>query len=43
MEHVIGVDVSKHRLEAYDLATGRRLEVANEARPGSPGWRARWW
>ena len=31
MEHVIGVDVSKHRLEAYDLATGRRLEVANEA------------
>lgn len=31
MEHVVGVDVSKARLDAYDLAGDCRLAVANDA------------
>lgn len=31
MEQVVGIDVSKARLDAYDLAGERRLSVANDA------------
>jgi transposase len=30
MERVIGIDVSKHRLDVFCLATGRRLAVGND-------------
>jgi len=31
MDHVIGIDVSKARLDVYDLGDGRRLAVGNDA------------
>lgn len=31
MDRVVGVDVSKGQLDAYDLGAGRRLAVANDA------------
>jgi transposase len=31
MDRVVGVDVSKSRLDAYDLGAGRRLRVGNDA------------
>jgi transposase len=31
MDHVVGIDVSKARLDVYDLAGDRRLAVANDA------------
>jgi transposase len=31
MDRVVGVDISKGQLDAYDLGTGRRLSVGNDA------------
>jgi hypothetical protein len=48
MDRVVGVDVSKAQLDAYDLGAGRRLRVGNDA-AGIARLRAwaspprRWW
>ena len=38
MDRVVGVDVSKAQLDAYELGAGQRLQV-DDMLPGSPDWR----
>ena len=47
MDQVVGVDISKARLDVFCLASGRRLAVANDAAGVAElaGWLspAAWW